>query len=144
MAVIVPSTFDAGLGADLVPDGLKGGARFRRVRRLRAAKREHEPVRVQFAKFFAVPISIFLDSGGGGAVEGNGSTSPASSLRLAEDEIGFVEVNSAPLQTANFLVAQAAVQRQDECGIKRVGSPVPRLLDEPIFLFSRECAPDLL
>lgn len=64
-------------------------------------------------------------------------------FRPAADETGLVEKHPAPLQIANFFVAQSAVEGEHERRIDRPRPLDPRRLDQAVLLIGETCAAHL-
>ena len=95
--IVVPAALYAGVRPNLRPDSLKGGARSGGVRGLGPPKREYEPCGVQLSEFGLVPLGMARQCFECDAVEGNCPAGSSFSFRLPNDQIGFVQMDTAPL-----------------------------------------------
>jgi len=116
VSVIVPAALDASSLSDLPPHGLKTGAGLRRISWLRLARREHEPLRLQFREFLQVPCGIGPHDFQGERVERDRSAAAGVGFRFADGKVCLAKMDAAPLKFADLFVSEAAVQRQNKAG----------------------------
>src|ERR1700735_3739118 len=95
--IVVPSALYAGVRANLRPNGLKRSARFGGVRGLGLPEREYEPRVVQLSEFGFVPLGMAHQCFERDAVQWNCPVSSSLSFHLPDDQIGFVQMDTAPL-----------------------------------------------
>src|SRR5579872_417578 len=135
VTVVMPATFDAGVFTNFSPDRLEAGAWLGRIGGLRPSGRKDKPFRLELFEFLQVPCRIGLQDFEGQGVEGDGSSAPSVGLGFSNDEVGLVKMDTAPLESTKFLVAEPAVKHQHQSWIDCLGAALLSFVVQQPFLF---------